>query len=281
MSQATQLFSKCAIRSLLIGSFLFTAFAVNAQQEVGVAIKPTVFNFNADRGQTVVQNVSVINSQAVPVQLKFYLGDWQRDSLGDHQYFEAGKLKNSCANWVKLSRTFMEVAPNSTASFDMTITIPDSADAVAAMRWAMLFVEYVQETTAPKATGNQVATNMVRKQRIGLHIYETPPAVSGRDFKMLAFQTIEKPKNTYRMTCQNTGNLQLHCKPYLELTALSEEGKTIHIDAKEFPMFPGQKRIIDITVPETTPKGKYNVIAAIDAGEDIPLEAAQAEIQIN
>jgi hypothetical protein len=255
------------------------AFSQGAgEANVGVDIQPTAFKFSAKQGETVVQPVTISNNQAVSVQLSFYLGDWLRDSTGNHKYFPPGTLPISCANWVKLSRNFLEIPPHSKGTFDLTLSMPDSAAAVEAMRWAMLFVEFVQETEAPVASGNQRITTTVRKQRIGLHIYEEPPTLTEKAFHMTSFHVLDSVKNIYRMSCINNGKTPISCKPMLQLTPLDASSDNIKIDGREFPMFPGQKRIVDIAVPEHTPKGRYNVMALLDAGEDLPLEAAQAEI---
>ncbi|MEO6833069.1 MAG: hypothetical protein ABI378_11160, partial [Chitinophagaceae bacterium] len=158
---------------LLVFSLFFFVHAAFSQtnppqapgkEELGIDIKPTLFSFTLDKGEKGVKTVTIANGKTLPIQLAFYLGDWIRDSLGEHKYFPAGSQAKSCAPWVKLSRAFIEVPANGTASFDMTLTVPDSAKAVESMRWAMLFVEFVSETKAPKVTGNQVATNMIRKQ---------------------------------------------------------------------------------------------------------------------
>jgi hypothetical protein len=255
--------------------------AETEKKDVGMDIQPSVFQFNAGRGERVVQNISISNSQSVPVQLKFYLSDWRRDTSGGHQYFVPGTLPTSCAQWIKLSRTFVEVPAKGAVKFDVTLEMPDSAKAVEVMRWAMLFVEFVEETKAPQIGGKEIASNLVRKQRIGLHMYQIPPGMNEKELKMLSFEPVATKKNVYRIACQNTGDLQIVAKPYLELTSLEEGAKPVKIESAEFPMFPGQRRVVDITIPQETPKGKYNVIAAIDGGEDIPIEAAQSEISIN
>lgn len=42
-----------------------------------------------------------------------------------------------------------------------------------------------------------------------------------------------------------------------------------------------QIRYIDYELPSTLTPGKYRLTAVLDAGTDIPLEAAQIEVEIN
>jgi hypothetical protein len=248
--------------------------------DLGIAIRPATFDFHLHKGESAVTNVMVTNSQNKPMQIKLSLGDWVRDSAGNHNYFDAGVLPRSCARWVKLSQSFVEIPANSTSDFALTITAPDSASVDSAMRWAMLFVDFAEERTIPKSTQAGVTTVMVKKQRLGLHIYQTPPSLHTKNLKMIDFKPVAGKKNTYRISVKNTGDVQIGCKAYLELTSLSESGGGRRIEAEPFPMFPDQYRIVDIVIPDDVAKGKYNVIAVADAGEDVPLQAVQDEIEV-
>ena len=247
---------------------------------VGMTIKPTLFDFQAGKGQKIVAPVTVTNSQDQPMQIKLYLGDWVRDSLGDHIYSLPGTLPVSCAGWIKLSDEFVEVPPHGQRTFDLTMSTPDSENVLKSMRWAMLFVEFAEEKTIPKTSQPGINTVVVKRQRIGLHIYQTPPNLTRKEVKLLSFNQLKGQKSVYRLTFQNTGDLQLNCKSYMELTSLDEQSVTNKVESSGIPVFPGQRRVIDITLPERVGKGKYNVIAAVDAGEDVPLEAAQEEIEV-
>jgi hypothetical protein len=264
----------------LILTMLVTCLYAQGDQSMGVDIQPTSFSFSATKGEAQVRTVTINNKQDAAIQLRFYLGDWVRDSFGRHSYHPAGTLPSSCSKWLTISKEFVELAPHTSTTFDLTITVPDNEEAIKEMKWAMLFSEPVSETAAPKADPKEVTTIIERRQRLGLHVYQLPPSITAKDMRVTALQNVINIPNTYRIICQNTGSTQIVCKPYLELTAMTEEGKVSKIQADEFPMFPGQVRVVDITIPKSQPKGKYSMIAAIDAGEDIPLGAAQAEIEV-
>lgn len=249
-------------------------------QGLGVDIQPTSFSFSATKGETQVRTVTISNNEETTLQLKFYLGDWVRDSFGHHSYHPINTLPSSCSKWITISKEFVELAPHTSTTLDLTMTVPDNEEAIKEMKWAMLFSEPAKETEAPKAGAKEILTVTERRQRLGLHVYQVPPNVTLKDMRVIGLQNVINIPNTYRIICQNTGATQIVCKPYLELTAMTEEGKVSKISADEFPMFPRQIRVVDITIPKSQAKGKYSMIAAIDAGEDIPLGAAQAEIEV-
>ena len=117
------------------------------------------------------------------------------------------------------------------------------------------------------------------KMRIGVHIYQTPPSLARKEVQLLRLSKVPDSVNQYKVVCKNTGDIQLQCRAYLELSSLAD-GKKTTVDGRVFPVFPGQERMMAFKLPADLPKGKYSVVAAVDAGDDVPLEAAQATITV-
>ncbi|RYZ31306.1 MAG: hypothetical protein EOP49_39190 [Sphingobacteriales bacterium] len=245
-----------------------------------ITINPSQFSFSTGRNDRSVQNVTITNQGNKPMQIKLYLGDWLRDSLGNHAYFEPGTITASCSPWLSLSQSFVEVPANGSASFTLTLATPDADSVEQRMRWSMLFVELAEEKSLPSEQGKGVRTVMAKKQRFGLHVYHNPTAVTRKEMRMVDFRPVDAAKRLYRVTLKNTGATQLSCQTYVELTSLTDADNVRKIDGDNFPMFPGQTRQVDIVLPKDVVAGKYNVMAAADAGEDVPLEAAQQELDI-
>lgn len=264
------------MKPVLILFFLF--FSINSFSQGGFLVKPSKVEFHLGKGQTATAAINVSNKLNEAKQFKIYFGDWLRDSVGGHRYMNPGSNGFSCAGWLKADQEFIEVKPGEVKVINLKLTLPDSAGAVDQMRWAMLFIETVDEQKAP-AVSKGLQAMVQQTLRMGIHVYQTPPSLINKDVRMLSFDSIAGV-NSYRIECQNTGDLQLECKSYLELVNL-ESGVKTKLDYPEFPMFPRQKRLLDFTLPSTLPKGKYQVLAAVDAGEDVPLEAAEKIISIH
>lgn len=271
---------------VLFTSILSLHFGAQAQggagadQDLGIAIQPAAFDFHASPGQKIVTTVSVANSQNKPMQIKLEVGDWLRDSIGDHKYFAPASLPISCASWVKLSQSFVEIPAKGSANFELTFIAPDSPQLFKAMKWAMLFVEFAEERMIPQTSKADVNAVFVKKQRLGLHIYQTPKGVVKKGIEMVDFKSTKNAARNYAITYKNTGEIQVLSKTYMDLTGLSDASFSKRISSEAVPTFPGQTRIMELKVPADIPKGKYSVIAAVDAGEDVPLEAIQEEIEL-
>ena len=246
-------------------------------KRTSLALVPAIANFKLDRGQTQTQTINVVNTLRLPYRLRVYMEDWIRDSTGDHRYMPAGTSPQSCARWVTLDKTYLEVQPGETGSVNVTMIIPDSAEAVTEMKWAMVFIETVQEKAAPMKS-EKLQTRVLSSFRLGAHVYQTPPSAEfNKELKMLSFAHLKDRE--YRVMFKNTGGTQLKCLAKLEL--VNEDGVKIDMKPKEVSLFPKQVRYLDFQIPDSMAKGKYSAIALLDAGDDeVPLEAAQLEITI-
>lgn len=258
--------------SLLIGSKF-----LHAQEATGILVIPGKLEFGLDKGKNEVKTITISNNLKEPLQFKLYLGDWLRDSIGGHKYMAPATNSFSCARWISLDQEFVELQPGEKKLVSVKVNVPDSVTAIDAMRWAMIFVETAKETKAQTTDG--FTTKMTNNLRMGIHVYQTPPTVTNKDFRMIGFNGNDTSARMFEILCKNTGAVQIECKSYIEAVNL-ETGIKTKISFPDFPMFPGQTRKVPFRLPESLPKGKYNLIGAVDAGEDLPLEAAQKTIEI-
>jgi hypothetical protein len=261
-----------------IYALFFSFLAANAQAPSlgGISVKPVRLFYTLLNGESNIQTVFVINNTKDDKQFNLYLQDWNRDTLGAHNYLPMGTYKHSCAKWVILDKDFIEVKAGETKEVLVKIKMPDSLEAINEMKWTMLFVQSAEEKLAPsKVEGFSTAVQNIT--RIGVHIVQTPPTLKDKDLKMVSFTKKAGLKNQYRIICENTGKVQFDCKTYLELSSVATGEKTV-LKRDLFPLFPNQIRYADFIIPETLPKGKYTVVAVADGGDDIALQASQANI---
>jgi hypothetical protein len=263
------------VYAILIMSFN----CIGQQNPGGVSVKPVRLFYSLLNGESNIQTVYIINNTNTDKQFNLYLQDWSRDTLGAHNYLPMGTYLHSCAKWVTLDKDFVELKAGETKELLVKVKIPDSLDAINEMKWTMLFVQSAEEKLAPsKSEGFTTAVQNIT--RIGVHIVQTPPTLKEKDLKMVSFTKKIGEKNQYRIVCENTGKVQFDCKTYLELSSITTGEKTV-LKRDLFPLFPNQIRFADFTLPDTLAKGKYTVVAVADGGDDIPLQASEATIEIN
>ncbi len=251
--------------------FSFTAIAQN------LGVHPTTLNFGLAPGQSETQVIHLSNTSGKKIQFRTYLNDWVRDSVGGHIYYRADTLSRSCATWVTLGANFIELEPNESKELTVKLQAPDASKSKPEMKWAMLFIETVEEANA--ANSKQAQATVRNLLRIGVHIYQTPPSVTKKEVKVFDLNPSKDMANTYLLACQNTGEVMLTCKSFLELVSLKDGAKT-KLDPIEFPMFPDQRRVVTFELPKNMEKGKYSVLAVVDGGEDMSLEAIESQAEV-
>jgi P pilus assembly chaperone PapD len=262
-------------RHLLTFILILTCYFSFGQQ---FAIQPGTLSFNVEPGKTQTQVVRVANTSNKKIAFQAYLGDWIRDSTGGHAYYRPDTLKKSCAGWVTLSKNFIELQPSQVEELLVTLTGPNNPEAFKEMKWAMLFVQTVEEQETAQSKGKEVKTQIKESIRAGIHIYQTPPALT-KSMAQALFLRPSKEKNTYEFGVFNMGDVMLQCKANMTLTN-TKTGEEYKLEKVEFPMFPEGKRVVKFTVPEKMPKGKYSALAVLDFGEDQELQAIEKTIDV-
>jgi hypothetical protein len=266
----------------IIFLFLNSTAQVNVQNDLTpahtVSVQPMKNQFNLKAGESKEIKIYISNKLERKMQFNVYLGDWERDTMGEHVYNAPGTQPYSCSQWITIDKKFIEVDTAQIGIINLKLQIPDSASAVSGMKWAMLFIESVEESKAPENT-KEMKSEIIPRTRFGVHIYQTPPNINEKEIRLLSFNRLTSKNDVFRLTCENTGKVQLDCKSYIELSPLSN-GKKIVTPSLEVPLFPGQKRYLDFQIPSSIPKGKYTLVGVIDGGYDMDIEAAQMVVDI-
>lgn len=273
------------VRKLIGLTVLTIALTVNhnvfAQaQKNAISIGPATLYYTLDKGQTATQTVYITNKLSRPYSFSLELVDWGLDSNGEDVFYDAATRPHSCAQWITLDKTFIEIPANSKAPVNVKLHLPDSADAVKEIKWTMLHIVTTGEKKAPKKSGS-LELALTKSLAVGVRIYQVPPAnvTLTKEVKMRSFEALAD-SSTYRIESENVGAMLLRCQYSIELSS-EATGEKITIGPKEALLLPGQKRIVDLEMPKTLAKGKYIAVALIDPNDDeVPLEASQKEIEI-
>lgn len=251
---------------------LFISYGTNAQN---LGVYPTTLDFKLAQGQGEAQIINLSNGSNEKVQFRIYLNDWVRDSLGGHIYYSPDSISRSCAGWLELDKTFIELQPGESTQLTVRMQVPAGSEK-AEMKWAMIFIETIEENTAKNDKNAQATVRNLL--RIGVHVYETPPSISEKGIAVLDIKPNPDIPNAYDMVCKNTGEVMIECKAYIELAAAN--GDQTKLDYVEFPMFPDQVRYVTFELPKNLPDGDYNALGVLDAGEDLSLEAIEATVKM-
>ncbi|TCJ12602.1 hypothetical protein EPD60_15145 [Flaviaesturariibacter flavus] len=244
-----------------------------------ISVQPSTLDFRVAPGASQSQTISLSNFSDKKVAFQAYINDWLRDSTGAHQYFRADTLRRSCATWVQLSRNFIELEPGQSTQLVVQLQGPADSAEFRQMKWAMLFLHTVEEQDSATRRQKQLQATIKESFRIGVHIYQTPPALGLRKVKALALRPAADAPDVYELKMRNTGEMMVNCKAYINLTEVAT-GRQYKTELVDFPVFPEGVRKVRIKLPSDLPAGTYSALGVLDLGGDVPLEGIEKTIEV-
>jgi hypothetical protein len=270
------------VKSLFSVLFILGLVSAGIAQQVSIA--PSILRFNLDKGGNDSRVVTITNRSTIRQSMQTSIGDWYRDSLGNHVYLKPGEMKDrSNAAYVSITPSFIEIEPNETAEVLVSIQIPAADTVPTQMTWSMLFVQGTVEKTNPFVPENQLATQIRESYRFGVHIYNTPSVTNEAKAVLEDFMVVPATENDtiakYMLRSKNDGDVILKCKTYLEITNLGN-GETINTDPDEFTVFPNETKTSIFTLPDNLGAGEFSILGILDYGDQYPLEAIEKTIKI-
>ena len=100
-------------------------------------------------GGTNTQKIIVQNPNDKELEIGVSLSDWNYDSTGGNQVYEAGSLKNSCADWIKiLPASYFTLQPNERRELNVVVSAPANADTSIPVHTAMVYLSQLNPGNA-------------------------------------------------------------------------------------------------------------------------------------
>ncbi len=239
-------------------------------------VSPVAVNFTAEPGENQVRKINIINHSPRPQKYQFKINDFLLDTDGVVRPMALGINKRSCAEWLTLNPSFIELGPNQSATVDMIITVPKDGFTA---RWANVGVEPVKEQNAFEADKN-LSQGVLIVPRISIQVRQSPRSNRSYKASINNLREITKPTDTNRVfevMVQNSGDNILSANVHLILANVNS-GDEQKFEATNFTIYPDGKRLLKLHVPRNIAKGKYALAAILDYGHRQPLEGTQLMI---
>lgn len=239
-------------------------------------VSPVAVNFTAEPGENQVRKINIINHSPRPQKYQFKINDFLLDTDGVVRPMALGINKRSCAEWLTLNPSFIELGPNQSATVDMIITVPKDGFTA---RWANVGVEPVKEQNAFEADKN-LSQGVFIVPRISIQVRQSPRSNRSYKASINNLREITKPTDTNRVfevMVQNSGDNILSANVHLILANVNS-GDEQKFEATNFSIYPDGKRLLKLHVPRNIAKGKYALAAILDYGHRQPLEGTQLMI---
>lgn len=266
------------MKRLFAGFFLI--FSLNQLSAQQININPSLIDFHISNvGSSESQAVVITNNSSTKQSFELSLGDWNRKNDGSHEYFKPNTMPYSCADWIKLDKTFIEIEPGKAGEVLISMQAPTNPEELEVMKWAMLFVQSANLKKPVTNGPNEAKASIQEIIRVGVHIYQTPASLTEASASAIGLTQNAKQPKVYDFEVKNTGKVMISGNFHLEITNLATSAETI-LPVKTFPIFPGGTRIIPFELPADLKPGKYSILGVLDYGENYSLEAVEKNIEI-
>lgn len=241
-------------------------------------VAPVVLNFSANPGEIQQAKVTIRNHANIKQAYTFNFGDFEIDDQGKKKRMPAGTSPRSCANWITVSPSFIELNPNEEREVTVIMTVPKDGTS---SRWGMIYVQATDEQSE-NPVDKQLSTGINIVPRIVILVNQSPTI--NKNYKAEIANLVETTSDkdslrTFNVTVTNTGDKIVEANVGLVLANLETAAE------QKFPtimqrVYPGEKRTFTLTLPENLGTGKHALAAILDYGHGTNLEGTQLLIDL-
>jgi len=263
-------------KNILVGiSLLFLSQTVLSQD---FEVAPVVINFNANPGEIQQTTITIRNHSNIKQAYTFNMGDFEIQADGTKKRMAAGKSDRSCAHWLTVTPSFLEMNPNEEREVKVLITVPSGENA---SKWCYI---YAQATSEQKENpvDKQLATGILITPRIAILVNQSPKSNMNYKGAIGKLKDITEPTDSlysYSVDVTNTGDKIIEAKVQLTIANM-ETYKETKFEKDMQRVYPGETRNFVLTMPKTSGKGKHAVAAILDYGHGTNLEGTQILVDL-
>jgi hypothetical protein len=243
----------------------------------GFSVSPSRLTFTGNPGETVAQTISLSNTSQAILNFSTRVQDFDRDSLGNKNYYDPGTRPSSNAKWLSMSSTAVRLLPGETKKLNISMAVPATAKSITQ---SMIFFTQVKDE-ASKSTGiKSIGVSILME--MGVQVYYTPNGLNAGELEFQAFEdrgTVTNGKEQLRklmIKIHNNGDVNKDAFVRLELTN-KETGEEHKIEPASIALLPNATQWVTFHLPVKL-TGKFLAVALLDAGTAYDLKIAEKEI---
>lgn len=259
----------------MLTSILFFVFSLSGQD---FEVSPVVLKFELEPGLSETRKLFVTNHAAEKATFEMKLYDYTVDEKGKKKNMAAGSSDRSCAAWLSLNPSIVDIAPNETKEIEVTMTVPKGAYDT---RWSIIAVQAVKEKKLSEVD-KQLATGILITPRIVVLVSQSAKSNKNAKAKLLNFKNITTEKDTlkkFTVDINNIGDKIIEGKVYLTIANINT-GEEESFPAKKIKSYPGAVKNVELELPKNPAPGQYAIAVILDYGSNTSLEGAQMILDV-
>ncbi|MEA1904854.1 MAG: hypothetical protein U9M97_03115 [Candidatus Hadarchaeota archaeon] len=214
-------------------------------------------------GETRTFSFQVRNDIEDSQRISVYLGDWDRDSLGNNQFFELGTIDRSLCPWLSVNPTSFTLGPDEVQEVTGTLMIPASGEgSLNGTYWGIIFVQ-----GEPRPMETKGAT-VLAIERFGVKVYGTMAGAGPRRGKINGVENKGQTPLWLWVKFINSGIVNLdQITGWVEVLD-SSATSVAKLDVEGFSCLPGYERWVRVNTDLNLSAGEYLIMAVLDIGAD-------------
>jgi hypothetical protein len=262
-------------------SLAIIGLSKNLMAQAGMTVSPGKLYYQLAAGGNSTQKIIVSNPNSRDLEIGLSLNDWDYDSLGNNQTFDAGALKTSAADWVRvMPGSYFTLKPGEKRELDVILRVPANVSSEIPVHTAMLFLTQLNPGFGRAADGTSIKVSV----RMGIKIYHSFNQYDERNIEVINFTDVlpnkeDKTTGGYlELKLNNTGKQWLEGKIKWEVLN-TQTGEKKKLEEKEIFSLPGDQRLVRQNLPPNMAKGKYTATSVINYGDKDELKLVELEFE--
>lgn len=264
------------MKSIILSCLLLCLFSGVFAQNMNVT--PAKINFNLEPGEFYETEIVVRNTAAKMQKINIALGDFDLNVEGGSSFSDANTSDFSCAGWITLTPSFLELNPNESKKVKVKMKVPENGTTT---RWGMIFIEPADEQVSVETVDKSLSVGTKVTTRVGIPVFQSPRN-SGK-IKADVRNLKEVPNDTLRQFVTEIVNEGDKVIEGVLFTVFSniETGEEIEVPTETLTVLPKNSRNFRFTLPEKLPKGKYVLTVVLDYDADAEQEGVRLNITVD
>jgi hypothetical protein len=241
-------------------------------------VSPVLMRFDANPGEIQSRTINIVNHSVNREKFVFNLADYTIDQYGQKQSVPAGSTPRSCAAWITINPSFIELNPNESAQIEVLMQVPRDGFQ---SKWGIINVQPAKEQTGISAD-KEMATGVILVPRIAVLVQQSPQSNENYEGIIQGMTEVTKPGDDNRIfeaTIINSGDKVLEADVKLAVAnIMTAEEKTYN--PVKVTVYPDSERIVHLILPEVLLPGQYAIAAFLDYGHRRPIEVTQMMLEV-
>jgi hypothetical protein len=262
------------MKPLYIAFLLLISSTLVAQN---LNVTPAKVNFNLEPGESYETELIIRNTATKKQKINLTLGDFVLDPNGQSAFSDANSTSFSCADWLILSPSFVELNPNQVKKVKVKIQVPENG---VTTRWAMIFVEPAEEQLSVEKADKTLTLGAEVTTRVGIPIFQNPRTAGIVKADIQNLKEV-KTDSTHYFTSEilNEGDKLIEGEIYTVFSNI-ETGEEVEMPIQNLTVLPKNTRNYIFNLPTDLPKGKYVLTVVLDYDAEADQEGIRLDLEI-